>query len=68
VVHVTRGTVATDADQLLLPTLRALADEDVLVVATTGGSPVESLGIGRPPAKARVERFIPDAHYCPMLM
>lgn len=38
VVHVTQGTLANvDATQLLIPTIRALAGEDVLVVASTGG-------------------------------
>jgi UDP:flavonoid glycosyltransferase YjiC (YdhE family) len=38
VVLVNQGTVATDPSNLILPTLRALADQDVLVVATTGGT------------------------------
>lgn len=38
VVHVTQGTIANkDFGQLIAPTLRALADEDVLVVVSTGG-------------------------------
>ena len=45
VVHVTQGTVATNANDLLVPTLQALTDEDLLVVATTGGPPVASLGL-----------------------
>lgn len=65
VVHVTQGTVATDASHLLIPTIRALADEDVLVVATTGGKPVESLGLESLPDNARVEAFIPHAHLLP---
>lgn len=37
VVHVTQGTAANaDLDELLVPTLEALADEDVAVVATLG--------------------------------
>jgi len=36
VVLVTQGTVATDLDDLLVPTLEALSDDDVLVVAATG--------------------------------
>jgi MGT family glycosyltransferase len=36
VVVVTQGTVATDFDDLLHPTLRGLAAEDVFVVAATG--------------------------------
>lgn len=65
VVHVTQGTVATEASHLLAPTIRALAGEDVLVVATTGGKPVESLGLRSLPANARVETFIPHAHLLP---
>lgn len=58
VVHVTQGTVANaDPGQLLLPTLRALADDDVLVVAATGGRPVESLG--DLPANARAAEYLP---------
>lgn len=38
IVHVTQGTAANvDLDQLVGPTIRALADRPVLVVATTGG-------------------------------
>ena len=38
VVHVTQGTVDnTDLNRLLEPTIEALADEDVIVVASTGG-------------------------------
>lgn len=62
VVHVTQGTLATEEPHLILATLKALADEDVLVVAATGGQPVEWLGKGPFPANARVERFIPYAH------
>jgi UDP:flavonoid glycosyltransferase YjiC (YdhE family) len=58
VVHVSQGTVAnTDLEELLAPTMRALADRDVIVVAATGGAPVESLG--ELPANARVAEFIP---------
>lgn len=58
VVHVTQGTVANDdPGQLLLPTIRALADEDVLVVAATGGRPVEVLG--PLPENARAAGYLP---------
>ena len=40
VVLVNQGTLATDPDDLIVPTLRALAGEDVLVIATTGGASV----------------------------
>lgn len=58
VVHVTQGTVAnTDYGQAIEPTLRALADEDVLVVVSTGGRPVETLP--PLPANARAAIFLP---------
>jgi UDP:flavonoid glycosyltransferase YjiC (YdhE family) len=42
VVHVTQGTLDTDPDDLLRPVMRAVAD--AVVVVTTGGAPVETLG------------------------
>ncbi len=57
VVLVTQGTVATDDAQLLRPALEALATEDVLVVAVTGGP--DPADLGPVPANARVERRIP---------
>lgn len=54
IVLVTQGTLATDTRDLIEPTLRALADEPVMVVATgrlRPGFPV--------PANARVATFIP---------
>jgi UDP:flavonoid glycosyltransferase YjiC (YdhE family) len=61
VVLVTQGTLATDHRQLLVPTVQALADEDVLVIATTGSSPEEALSAlgGLTPGNARLERFLP---------
>ena len=63
VVHVTQGTVANaNLGQLLVPALRALAGEDVLVVAATGGRPLAALtaALGGPlPANARVAEFLP---------
>jgi UDP:flavonoid glycosyltransferase YjiC (YdhE family) len=52
VVHVTQGTVATDPGALIRPTLDALADTEVLVVAT---GRVE----GPVPGNARVAGFLP---------
>jgi UDP:flavonoid glycosyltransferase YjiC (YdhE family) len=63
VVHVTQGTVATDAANLILPTLQALSDQDVLIVATTGGQDPSSLG--PLPANVRVAAFLPHAHLLP---
>jgi MGT family glycosyltransferase len=69
VVHVTQGTMANaDFGRLVAPTLHALADEDVLVVASTGRRPVgdlvEAYG-GRLPANARVAEFLPYAELLP---
>lgn len=59
VIHVSQGTVANnDFDELLLPTIRGLADRDVLVVATTGGRDVAALAEGLP-ENARVAEFLP---------
>ena len=59
VVHVTQGTLDNaDLDRLLLLTIRALARDDVLVVATTGGPDPEPLRRDLP-ANVRLERFIP---------
>ena len=64
VVHVTQGTVATDAEQLITPTLRALADDDLLVVATTGGKALSRLS-EELPANVRLEPWLPHAHLLP---
>ncbi len=37
VVHVTQGSIRPDMTELVVPSLRGLAGEDVLVVVTTGG-------------------------------
>lgn len=59
VVHVTQGTLDTaDLDRVIGPTLRALAGEDVLVVAATGGRLVQEVP-GPIPANARVAEFLP---------
>ncbi len=58
IVHVTQGTVANaDFGQLVEPTCRGLADEDVLVVVTTGGRDPETLP--PLPANVRVARYLP---------
>lgn len=65
VVHVTQGTVATLASNLIEPTIQALATEDVLVVATTGGQPINHLNLKAMPANVQIEPFIPHAHLLP---
>lgn len=59
VVHVTQGTIATDHSQLMVPTIQALAEEDVLVVATTAGRPVEEFPLRPLPDNVRMEQFVP---------
>jgi len=58
VVLVTQGTVATDPRSLIIPTLRALAEEDVQVIAATGGPTADELGIAIPD-NCHVLSFIP---------
>ncbi|MFJ8150291.1 nucleotide disphospho-sugar-binding domain-containing protein [Streptomyces sp. NPDC096048] len=59
VVALTQGTVANhDLTDLVQPTLDALADEDVLVVAGLGGREIVP-GELRVPSNAHVESFIP---------
>lgn len=62
VVHVTQGTIDNaDLGRLLVPALRGLEGDDVLVVATTGGRPVADLlaaAGGALPANARVAEFL----------
>ncbi len=58
IIHVTQGTVANfDYDQAIAPTLRALADDDVLVVVATGGRPLDTLPAL--PANARAATYLP---------
>ncbi|MBF4618721.1 glycosyl transferase [Clavibacter sp. VKM Ac-2873] len=70
VVHVTQGTIDNvDLGRLVVPTLRALADEDVLVIASTGGRPLAELERaldGPLPANARVAEFLPHDLLLPL--
>ncbi len=59
-MHVTQGTVADGGlNALDVPTLDALAGEDVLVVAGTGRG-----RLGAVPADVRAAPFIPHAGCC----
>ena len=59
VVHVTQGTIANkDFAQLVGPTLEALADDDdVIVVVSTGGRPLDTLPAL--PDNARAAEYLP---------
>jgi MGT family glycosyltransferase len=62
VVHVTQGSIRPDMRELVVPTLRALARDDVLVVVTTGGVPraeLEARYGGPLPGNTRVSEYIP---------
>jgi MGT family glycosyltransferase len=66
VVHVTQGTIAnTDLGQLIRPTLRALENEDVLVVVATGDEAGAAALAGDAPANARISHFVPYAELMP---
>lgn len=57
VVHVTQGTVDNaDLSRLIRPTIDALADEDVVVVASTGGQDIRQLDL---PSNAFAAEYIP---------
>ncbi|MFT3927876.1 MAG: hypothetical protein QM778_35440 [Myxococcales bacterium] len=58
VVHITQGTVANTNPDLFAPALAGLADQNVLVVISTGNRPLESLKLGTLPKNARVAPFI----------
>src|SRR3979411_1358286 len=58
-VLVTQGTLANDdLGRLVGPTLTALANEDLMVIASTGGPPVETIPVPLPP-NARAASFLP---------
>ena len=65
VVHVTQGTITTDPERLIIPTLRALASENVLVVATIFDRSLDSIMPDGIPANARVASFIPYPQLLP---
>ena len=64
-MHVTQGTISNDPAQLLRPTLDALADEPVLVVACTGRLDGGLESLGPLPANARAASYIPYAALLP---
>ncbi|WP_029001175.1 glycosyltransferase [Azohydromonas australica] len=66
-VLVTQGTLATDVRELIVPALRALAREDMLVVATAAPEAVAAALDGAPPANARLAPFVPYPALLPLL-
>ncbi|MGE5829491.1 MAG: glycosyltransferase [Micromonosporaceae bacterium] len=65
VIYVTQGTLDTNPDELLRPTIAALADLDLLLVCSTGGLPCEVLG--PLPPNVRAARFVPYDALLPQL-
>lgn len=58
VVLVTQGTVEKDVTKLIVPTLEALKQTDILVVVTTGGSQTNELRSSYPHPNIIIEDFI----------
>ena len=65
VVHVTQGTLDVDPDDLLKPAIAALADQDVLVVCTTGGA--DPALLGPLPTGVRAAAFLPHDQLLPLV-
>jgi MGT family glycosyltransferase len=65
VVHVTQGTITTDPERLIVPTLQALASENVLVVATLFDRSLDRILPDGIPANARIASFIPHPQLLP---
>ena len=65
VVLVTQGTARSDPEELLVPTLQALAEEPVLVVATVADANLAASAMRELPGNARVESFLPYHHLLP---
>lgn len=68
VVLVSQGTIRADVTELIVPTLRGLADLDVTVVVTTGLAHPEAVAAHfghRVPGNARLARFLPYAALLP---
>lgn len=58
VVHVTQGTIANrDYRQIIAPTLEALTGDDLLIVVSTGGRPLDTLP--PLPENARAAEYLP---------
>jgi UDP:flavonoid glycosyltransferase YjiC (YdhE family) len=67
IVLVTQGTIASaDLGQLVIPTLQAFAQADMLVIAITSGADPRPIAATAPP-NARVARFIPYTAILPQI-
>lgn len=66
-VLVTQGTVETDVEKILVPTLEAFRNTDTLVIATTGGSHTRELKARFPDSNFLIEDFIPFGDIMPQV-
>jgi UDP:flavonoid glycosyltransferase YjiC (YdhE family) len=66
VILVSQGTAATAPDQLVVPTISGLVDDDLMVIAAGIRDPDE-LGPSSLSANVRVERFIPFSPLLPFV-
>ncbi len=60
VILVNQGTIANDITELILPTMKALRNEDVLLIAVPVKEQIKDL-----PSNVKVAKFIPFAHLLP---
>jgi len=67
IVHVTQGTIANAAPDLIAPALQGLANENVVVVVATGGRSAEALGLTKMPANAHIADFLSYAELLPKI-
>jgi UDP:flavonoid glycosyltransferase YjiC (YdhE family) len=65
IVVVTQGTVEKNDEKILVSTLEAFRDTDILVIATTGGSGTLELKARFPQDNLIIEDFIPFADIMP---
>jgi UDP:flavonoid glycosyltransferase YjiC (YdhE family) len=65
IILVTQGTVERDVEKIIVPTLEAFKNTDVLVLATTGGSETENLRKRFPHKNIIIEDFIPFGDVMP---
>jgi MGT family glycosyltransferase len=67
IIHVTQGTLSNDPQDLIVPTIKALADEPVHLVVTIGDRDIQELEMASLPSNVQVEQFIPHAQLLPLV-
>jgi MGT family glycosyltransferase len=65
VVLVTQGTLTTNPTNLVVPTIQALAEQDVLIVATVANRSANAVPLSTIPTNARITPFIDFAQLMP---